>query len=31
MTEEPGSREPAPVRNTSAESGPQNLQAEPDA
>ncbi len=31
MTEEPALREAAPVRNTGAESRPQNLQAEPDA
>ena len=31
MTEEPGSREPAPVRGSGAESGPQDVQAEPDA
>ena len=31
MTEEPGSREAAPVRGSGAEGGPQNVQAEPDA
>ncbi len=31
MTEEPGSREPAPVREPGAEGGPQDVQAEPDA
>ena len=31
MTKQPALREPAPVRDPGAESGPQNLQAKPDA
>ncbi len=31
MTEEPGSREPPPVRVPGAKGGPQNVQAESDA